>query len=280
MLNFPEIVTFRITSKCNNNCKYCFASKNIEEMDFSKLRKLFCLFHEGGVKAVVLTGGEPLLRKDILKIFKELRKYNIKIFLDTNGDLFFNYKAEIDKYVDVLGLPLDFSDSSYRSKENFETIMKILNYYKNKSFKERPIIRIGTVVTQDNIKDLEKISNLLENCSIDIWKIYEFTPQNINAIKNKSFLEISSEEFEKETARIKNKFSNLKIVISERKNRSAAYFFINPNGSVFIPIDNLDICKEKIVGNVFDEDIVEKWEKEVSISNYIDNAKETFNYDF
>lgn len=278
MSNFPEIVTFRITSRCNNNCKYCFAPKNIKEMGFSELKKLFYLFQKRGVKAVVLTGGEPLLRENISDIFKELKKCNIKIFLDTNGDLFFNYKDKIDKYVDVLGLPIDFPDSSYRNKKNLNTIIKILNYYKNKNL-NKPIIRIGTIVTKDNINKLISIGELLKNYPVDIWKIYEFTPQNINAIKNKLALAVSQKEFE-EAVRIKDKFLNLKLVISKRKDRSYAYFFINPDGIVFMPIDDLNICKEKIIGNIFDEDIIERWEKEVSQDNYLNNAKETFNYNF
>lgn len=43
-----------------------------------------------------------------------------------------------------------------------------------------------------------------------------------------------------------------------------------------MPIDGLDVCKEEIVGNIFDEDIVEKWEKIISKENYFQNIKDTF----
>lgn len=80
MGNFPEIINFRITSRCNHNCKYCYGPKNIKELSFPELKKIFNLFHKRGVKVAVLTGGEPLLREDIGEIFQELKKIISKYF--------------------------------------------------------------------------------------------------------------------------------------------------------------------------------------------------------
>ncbi len=277
---YPEIITFRITSRCNNNCKYCFGPpKNLEELNLQNLKKLFSLFYKNGAKAVVLTGGEPLFRDDLQGIIQELKQYKFKIFLDTNGDLFFKYQDLIFKNVDVLGLPIDFINKSYRNTDNFNNVIKILNFLKKIS--KRPIIRIGTVVTKENIGDIEKIGELIKNYPVDIWKIYEFIPQNFNAIKNKSVLEISSEQFNTVTKKIKQDFSKFfKVVISKREDRTNAYFFVSSNGVVFMPVDDGDICREIKIGNVFDKDIVEKWEELVLGKNYIDNAKATFNYKF
>ncbi len=279
IIQFPPIITIYITSKCNNDCKHCFGPKNVVEMDFLKLKELFCLLHAREVKAILLTGGEPLLRDDFGEILKELKRYNIKIFLDTNGDLFFRYKDLISEYVNFLGLPIDFPDSSYRNKNNLKTILEILSYYKE--LKKRPIIRLGTVVTKDNLKRLNGIGELLKNYPVDIWKIYQFVPQNYNAIKNRSFLEISQREFDETTQGIKDIFSgNFKVVISRRENMNRAYFFIASDGTVFMPVDDLNICRQTKIGNIFDEDISDKWKKVVSEKHYINNAEATFDCRF
>lgn len=278
---FPEIVYFRITSKCNNNCKYCYGpQKNLKELNFLRLQDLFHLFYKKGVKAVVLCGGEPLLRNDFEDIIKELKKYNLKIFLDTAGDLFFKYQDIIVKKIDVLGLPIDFPNKSYRNQDNFNNVFKILKFFQEKY--KRPIIRIGTVLTKDNINVIEKIGELIKNYPVDIWKIYEFIPiENTNSIKNKSFLEISPERFNETTQTVKKKFLKyFKIVISRRKDRTDAHFLINPNGTVFISTDDFNVCKEINIGDVFDENIARKWRGLISKKNYLNNAKATFDYKF
>jgi len=250
----------------------------MEELDFLKLQKLFLLFSKNGVKAVVLTGGEPLIRNDFENLIKELKKHDFAVFLDTNGDLFFTHQDLIAKNVKVLGLPIDFPNDSYRNSDNLGNILNILDFFKDKP--QKPTIRIGTVVTKDNIDKLEKIGDLIKDYPVDIWKIYEFIPQN-NAVKNKSLLEISSEQFDEATQKIKDKFSNhFKIAISKRKDRTNAYFFVASNGNVFMPVDDLNICREVIIGDVFDDDIIEKWRAYISENNYTDNAKVTFNYKF
>lgn len=281
MKNVPQVVSFRVTLRCNNKCKYCFSSKNtnIKEMDLSKLKKLFSLLVKMGVKAILLTGGEPLLREDIDQIILELKRFDFKVFIDTNGDLFFKHKGIISKNVDVIGLPIDFSDSSYRNKDNLKTVLKILSLYKDR--KKHPKIRIGTVVTKDNYQKLDKIAELLKSYPVSAWKLYQFTPQGASAIKHRASLEISRNLFNKTTQEIKDRYSHfLKIIISERAERNRAYFFVNPDGTVSIPVDNLDICRQRKIGTIFDKDILDKWRKLVFLENYEQNAEATFNHNF
>jgi MoaA/NifB/PqqE/SkfB family radical SAM enzyme len=279
MDKFPEIITFRITSSCSQNCCYCYGPKNIPGLNFEKLKEIFKLFAQRGVKGVVLTGGEPLIRDDIKKIFKELKRYKFKIFLDTNGDLFFKYKNSINRFVNVLGLPLDSASrvKSYRDKNNFDQILKILEYYKN--FKKRPKIKIGTVVTKENVEELPKIADLLKKYSIDTWKIYQFIPIGQVAIQNKKDLLVETQLFLKQANKIRHEYNQFfEIIISSREERSDAYFLMNPDGTIIMPSDKKIKCEEIIIGNIFDKDIVEKWQKFVLERNYLDNAKITYSH--
>ncbi len=275
METFPEIITFRITSRCNYNCNCCFGPKNVSELPLKKLKEIFMLLSKKGAKAIVLTGGEPLIREDIKEIIHSIKQCNMKIYLDTNGSLFFSHNKIIDENVDVLGVPIYSPEPEYKGTPKLEPVIKILEYYKNKD--KKPVIRIGTVITQENSESIEEIGNLIKDYPINLWKIYEFLPQNVNAVNNKNKLEISKEKFNEIGKRIMNKFSEyFKISISNREKRNLAYFFINPDGKVFMPVDDGGICKERGIGDIFDREIIKKWRGVISEENYNKNIQDTF----
>jgi len=280
MKDFPDIVFLKLTSKCNHNCKYCYDSKKHPDMSFSKLKDLFKLISERGVKAIVLTGGEPLIREDIDSIFHEIKKYGIKIYLDTNGDFFFKYKDIIDKYVTILGLPLDYpsEDSSYRNSENFKNVMSILSYYSKKKG-VKPLIRIGTVITKENIGYLPDIADLLKKYKPNSWKIYQFLPLGPNGYSNRKDLLVDNKTFTEKTETIMKDYSKyFKIITASRETRTKAYFFISSDGTLFMPMDDEVYHGDMDLGNIFEEDILEKWKKQVHMKNYINNVERTFEH--
>jgi len=275
MKQFPEIITFKLSSRCNDNCKYCYNCSGGRDLSLDELKEMFDLLKEKGVRSIVLTGGEPLIRNDFREVIKELKKRDFKIFLDTNAGFFDKYKKTILENVGVIGLPIDFPNKSYRNKENLSNVLETIKFLNENNF--IGIIRIGTVVTQDNFDKLVDIGNLLKECKIDIWKVYEFIPQDINAKKNKKELEISQEKFDFVTKNLEKKFSDFfKVVISRRRDRTNAYFFVDSDGTVFMPIDDIVTCEKIVLGNIAEEDIVEKWERFVKEKNYLNNIKVTF----
>ncbi len=279
---FPPVVTWRVTSKCNNSCPYCYGPNcDIPHLDLATIDKMLALFSKNGVKVVALTGGEPTFRKDFPNIVDLLKKYHFEIFMDTDGDFFEIYKDTIINNFKGIGLTIDFPDESqrYRVPGNFKRVLDILNHFSTS--KNRPIIRVATVVTQDNYLLLPKIGSLLCRYTIDIWKIYQFIPQNTNATKNRQALEIPQDKFESAVKDLENKFSsNFKVVVSRMEDRNACYFFVGSNGQVIMPTQNGDVFEEKIIGHIFDQNIIPKWEKAVSFNNFKKNHQVSLKYKF
>lgn len=80
-----KVLGIDITSDCNLNCSHCywFKTKNPQkELTDEEWRETFLKFREKGVKSAFLTGGEPTLRQNIIKI-----AYNIfpVITVSSNG---------------------------------------------------------------------------------------------------------------------------------------------------------------------------------------------------
>ena len=75
-----------VTDRCDLRCTYCMAEDvtflpRQEVLSIEEIIKLIDVFNELGVKKFRLTGGEPLVRKNIISVIEhlfELKKQNIK----------------------------------------------------------------------------------------------------------------------------------------------------------------------------------------------------------
>lgn len=81
-----DYVRISVTDRCDFRCVYCMAENMTflpkkELLSLEELDRLCSAFVELGVKKLRITGGEPLVRKNILQLFKSLSRH-----LDT-GDL-------------------------------------------------------------------------------------------------------------------------------------------------------------------------------------------------
>ena len=82
-----------LTDKCNLRCTYCMPAEGVEWLpsqhilNTNELNKLIKILCDLGITEIRLTGGEPLLRPDILEIIENISKIESKpeISLTTNG---------------------------------------------------------------------------------------------------------------------------------------------------------------------------------------------------
>ena len=82
-----------LTDKCNLRCTYCMPAEGVEWLpsqhilNTNELNKLLKILCDLGITEIRLTGGEPLLRPDILEIIENISKIESKpeISLTTNG---------------------------------------------------------------------------------------------------------------------------------------------------------------------------------------------------
>ena len=84
-----ELAVFIRFKGCNLNCSYCDTKwANEPACDYEELSpdKICEYVSETGIKNVTLTGGEPLLQKDIRSLVEKLlNKSDIRVEIETNG---------------------------------------------------------------------------------------------------------------------------------------------------------------------------------------------------
>jgi len=100
--NSPRLymMTWRCTRACNYNCLHCSFASNphaINEINTEGGKKIVDDLYDMGAKWFGLSGGEPLVRKDIFEIIEHAKSLGMNVSLITNG---FYVKGDIlDKLI-------------------------------------------------------------------------------------------------------------------------------------------------------------------------------------
>lgn len=108
------VVFWNVTGRCNLVCTHCYSASGPgretgEELFHAEARALIDDLAETGVPLVIFSGGEPLVRPDILELAGYCRERGIRTALSTNGTLITADLAERirDAGIGYVGVSLD-----------------------------------------------------------------------------------------------------------------------------------------------------------------------------
>jgi radical SAM protein with 4Fe4S-binding SPASM domain len=92
----PLKIDLELTYDCNLSCKYCYnKTPGIgKTLTLEQISQLICKIRSLGCIFLTLTGGEPLIRKDIPEIIAHAKNENLLVRLLTNGTLLTSRLAE------------------------------------------------------------------------------------------------------------------------------------------------------------------------------------------
>ena len=142
-LGLPIAGNFELTSRCNFNCPMCYVHMTPEQIAASGRKELTAeqwldiakQARDMGMIFVLLTGGEPLVRKDFWEIYRGMKDLGLLISINTNGSMLtgenlerflqdpphrFNislYGGSNETYANMCGLPV-----YDKVKENIRTL--------------------------------------------------------------------------------------------------------------------------------------------------------------
>ncbi|MCL2591941.1 MAG: radical SAM protein [Defluviitaleaceae bacterium] len=185
----------KVGYSCNNYCIHCVISnqKIVSEEVYNKTDRSTdeCLqiiknSKENGCDTVIITGGEPTIRKDFFEIIKYAKTLDLCVCLQTNGRMFkkIEFAQETSKYVDYFTIALHGSNSAMhdaitKAPGSFEETLeglKNLAVYTDKIFGKM-------VISKHNAKDLKNTIDLLNQINIRSANI-AFPHANGNAAKD------------------------------------------------------------------------------------------------
>jgi MoaA/NifB/PqqE/SkfB family radical SAM enzyme len=170
--NRPIVVSYEVTLSCNCNCLHCDLGGFIKHEKQITPEEYGDLTQRLKPLAAQISGGEPLLRKDIAAIVKAIKQAGVKYaILVTNGVLLneSNYLQLREAGVDQFSVSLDFPDErhdEFRQRPGlYKRLERTLPHLA--SFGYRDII-LNTAITQANVREILPLAKKAAEWGVDM----------------------------------------------------------------------------------------------------------------
>lgn len=113
----PRVLSWNLTQRCNLKCAHCYLSAGeTAEAELSTEEALGVVDQaaQAGTELLILSGGEPLMRRDLLQIASHAAERGLAVVLGTNGTMLSARTVERLKEAGVqgAGISLDSLDAS------------------------------------------------------------------------------------------------------------------------------------------------------------------------
>lgn len=114
-----DYIRISVTDRCNLRCIYCMPEEGVESvchtkiLRFSEILRICRVLAARGIRKVKLTGGEPLVRKGIVELIRELKAVDgiENVTITTNGVLLEEmYDELVEAGIDAITVSLDSAD--------------------------------------------------------------------------------------------------------------------------------------------------------------------------
>lgn len=167
------VVIWNLIRRCNLTCKHCYSiSADTDfagELSGEEVFKVMDDLKAFRVPVLILSGGEPLLRRDIFDISRRAKEMGFYVGLSTNGTLIdeSNIGAIDSIGYDYVGVSLDgiadTHDKFRRKQGAFAASMAGIRLCSERGIK----VGVRYTMTEDNAHDLPALLQLVEDEGID-----------------------------------------------------------------------------------------------------------------
>ncbi len=170
--NHPIVVSYEVTLSCNCNCRHCNLGGVIKDEKQIKPEEYGAITRRLKPVAAQISGGEPLLRKDIAAIVQAIKQAGAAyVILVTNGVLLNegNYLQLREAGVHQFSVSLDFPDERHDEFRQRPGLYKRLeqNLPRLARFGFRDII-LNTAITRINAREILPLTKKAAEWGIDI----------------------------------------------------------------------------------------------------------------
>jgi MoaA/NifB/PqqE/SkfB family radical SAM enzyme len=174
----------RLTRFCNNNCIFCLDKQNQNgtHLELKEIKNELKKGRKLGINKLILSGGEPTLHPDYLKIIKFSKDIGYKEIQNITNGRMFAYKNFLEKAVkngltettfSIHGHTKELYEKQSGIKDSYEQalagLINVLNF-------KNLIVNIDIVINKINYKYLEKIIRFFINLGVKEFDLLQVIP--------------------------------------------------------------------------------------------------------
>ncbi|MHC4395877.1 MAG: GTP 3',8-cyclase MoaA [Planctomycetota bacterium] len=237
-----------VTDRCNLRCVYCHPLDGCNLIDRKEILKLeeihrvVELFSYCGIRKVRLTGGEPLIRRNIVYLIENLSDIEgiEELSLTTNGVLLASLAQELkDAGLQRVNISMDSTDrKSYKEITGFDLLPKVTKgIYKALEVDLKPIKINSVIIKGINVSQILPLAEMSFHLPVAV-RFIEYCPTSQYTRPASDYM--PNHELRKV---IERKFGPISFVFTGATNGPASYYkirnavgtigFINGRNSVF-----------------------------------------------
>ncbi len=253
-------IDFHVTAACTQECEYCWGPpRRMAAVDTVAARAIIDRVRAFGVRRIVFTGGDPLLRRDIVPLIRHAHDVGLAVALSTTGDrLTRDFLDATRGCIALISLPLDGSDEARNARTkrpgHFAAIMAALDLLRGYPDID---VKLCTPVTREGVDDVVNIAALAQAFAETtgnrvFYNVFQVFPRSWEPC-NWDGLIVSDEAWAEMVRQVEARRFHIRINFLSTKVLDQLYVLILPDGGLYVPsgpiyhyfgqvleIDNLD----------------------------------------
>lgn len=195
----PNVIAWESTRACNFACVHCRAQAqklpDPNQLTTQEALSLVDQIADLCKPVLIISGGDPLQRKDIFEIASYASSRGIRVVMSPSGsditpDVIKKMKASGVKMISISldGSKPEIHDNFRQVSGAFELAMKNMSYARQGDL----AFRVNTTVTQHNLGDLSGILKLAAEAGAKEWDVFMLVPTG----RGKVEMEITPSQYE------------------------------------------------------------------------------------
>jgi len=176
------VVVWNSTQRCNLKCRHCYSmSENTDyhnELTTEEAKRFIDDLATFGTPCLLFSGGEPLMRPDLVELLNYCKEVNLPTAISTNGTLITDDYASSfrDAGVRYVGISLDgvgeVNDAFRGVPGTFEKVTNAFRILKRNDVKSG----LRFTLSKDNLKSLVATFRFIEEAAIERICFYHVVP--------------------------------------------------------------------------------------------------------